>query len=638
MGRLSTVVAAAFVVSLVVPGTPASGQSSTARPAEPEMGPLARAGAGSIRGLVLDAHGLPLVGAMVSALGPTAAFALTDAGGRFTLRALPSGPYTVRVHLDGYLPSRRQMVEVRSAAPAMLSVALQVLQPNGSLEGRPVLAAGVLPVDFVSLPGAAAAGEAETSDNHSETAWRLRHLTRSVLKSTDATIVADAESPSEPAAPGSFLGRAADASSPLATALFDAFPFSGQVNFITTGSFDTASQLLTPGAFASRSVAYVALGAPVGRYGDWVVRGAFTQGDTASWFVAGSLAARQSARHRYAAGVSYSAQHLERSDPLAFASVTGGARSVGSAYGYDEWTLSRRVSVAYGLNYAWYDYMPDAGLISPRVAVTLSPIDHLRIRTAFARHETAPGAEEFLAASTGGQGLWLPPERSFSTLSGRDPFRAESTNHFAVAVERDVDAYVVGFRAFYQRVEDQAASLFAASPGAPVRGIGHYYVANVGDVETSGWAVSLSRPIAGPVRGSVDYALTTARWRPTVDESVIALWGAPLRRPESERFHDVTTSVETDIAQTATRVFVVYRFNSAFARQVDLNGGSGFDTRFDVQVSQSLPFLNFTSADWEVLVAVRNMFHQTDPERSVYDELLVIRPPKRIVGGVRVRF
>ena len=35
---------------------------------------------------------------------------------------------------------------------------------------------------------------------------------------------------------------------------------------------------------------------------------------------------------------------------------------------------------------------------------------------------------------------------------------------------------------------------------------------------------------------------------------------------------------------------------------------SGLDSRFDVQVRQSLPFLNFTQRRWEMLVAVRNFF------------------------------
>ena len=65
---------------------------------------------------------------MVSALGSTVAFVLTGRDGRFLFDALPAGAYTVRVHLDGFAPSVRRMVEVRpEAGPAIMSVALKAL-------------------------------------------------------------------------------------------------------------------------------------------------------------------------------------------------------------------------------------------------------------------------------------------------------------------------------------------------------------------------------------------------------------------------------------------------------------------------------------------------------------------------------
>ena len=39
-----------------------------------------------------------------------------------------------------------------------------------------------------------------------------------------------------------------------------------------------------------------------------------------------------------------------------------------------------------------------------------------------------------------------------------------------------------------------------------------------------------------------------------------------------------------------------------------------------------------------MLVAVRNMFRDDVLDASVYDELLVVRPPKRVVGGLTVKF
>ena len=62
------------------------------------------------------------------------------------------------------------------------------------------------------------------------------------------------------------------------------------------------------------------------------------------------------------------------------------------------------------------------------------------------------------------------------------------------------------------------------------------------------------------------------------------------------------------------------------------------DARFDVQVRQALPFMDFSNARWEMLVAVRNFFRETAADQSLYDELLVVHPPKRIVGGLTLKF
>jgi hypothetical protein len=48
--------------------------------------------------------------------------------------------------------------------------------------------------------------------------------------------------------------------------------------------------------------------------------------------------------------------------------------------------------------------------------------------------------------------------------------------------------------------------------------------------------------------------------------------------------------------------------------------------------------MNFRTSQWEMLVGVRNLFHDSLADASVYDELLVVRPPKRLVGGLTVKF
>jgi hypothetical protein len=107
----------------------------------------------------------------------------------------------------------------------------------------------------------------------------------------------------------------------------------------------------------------------------------------------------------------------------------------------------------------------------------------------------------------------------------------------------------------------------------------------------------------------------------------------------SEKVHDLQTSIEATIPQTSTRVSARYRMNTAFwSGEPDPYLRASPNTRFNLRVNQSLPFLRFSNADWEALVDIRNTFREMDVDSSVYDEALAIRAPKRIVGGLLVRF
>jgi len=219
----------------------------------------------------------------------------------------------------------------------------------------------------------------------------------------------------------------------------------------------------------------------------------------------------------------------------------------------------------------------------------------------------------------------------------------ERVRHYEVSIEQDLSAHhVLTFRTFVQHVADQQSTLFGSWTPFAVAGQTEqqYAVATAGDVSTRGWGVGVSNAITDRVRGSVFYALTESTWAAPRDGEVVAVLALPATRAgTSERLHDLTTQLETEIPGTETRVFVVYKINTGFARrESDAIVRPGLDMRFDVQVTQRLPFLDFTSAQWQVLFAVRNLFRDGGAENSVYDELLVVRPPKRIVGGVVVRF
>src|SRR5262249_46516010 len=113
----------------------------------------------------------------------------------------------------------------------------------------------------------------------------------------------------------------------------------------------------------------------------WSARAALTQGDIASWIVAGEYTTRAPSRHRYDLGASYSTQRYDGGNVLARRSVTDGSRNAGAIYGFDTFSIMPLVTVSYGGRIARYDYLDDRSLISPRVAVTLQPVQHFRIST-----------------------------------------------------------------------------------------------------------------------------------------------------------------------------------------------------------------------------------------------------------------
>ena len=591
-----------------------------------------------VSGQVVDEQNRPLAGAMVSALGAASAMTLTDASGRFALRELPPGDYSVRAHLDGFAASPRENVRLGStAAPgftlrmARLEVPVAMAGMTGMtgmtgmvepLAARPIVAAGFALPDAET---AAADPDAADDHSHSDTAWRLRHLSRSVLKDSANSVVV---APDEPARSDPMASRTTS----FASALFSDLPFSGEVNLLTSSAF--GSRELFSGAALPRGIAYLSIGAPVGA-GTWAARAAMSQGDLSSWVVAGSYLSRRDALHSYDVGLSYSTQQYQGGNPLALAALSDGSRNVGEVSVIDRWKPGPGVTFEYGGRYARYDYLRDPGLFSPSAALTLEPTSGTRLTAQLAQRMIAPGADEFLAPSLAGP--WLPPERTFSPLGGRD-LRVERARVLDVLFEHEfADAYVLGVRRFFQGITDQTVTLFGMNMPAGARSVGHYYVASAGGVETQGWGVRLGTAGTRRVRGSVEYSVAHGNWSPRGDLVLNRPWIVRLARPALENMHDVTASFWTDIQETATRIFVLYKVNTAFARPGASLAEAGADGRFDVQINQSLPFV-LGGTRWEVLVGVRNLFRDPANPASIYDELLVVSPPKRVVGGFLVRF
>jgi hypothetical protein len=544
--------------------------------------------------------------------------------------------------LSGFVASRPQVVDVRPSGRASSSLAMRRVGAADAESKVPVLAAGFgATADPPDAPGASPTPAAVTppDDDHGELAWRLRHTRRGVLKDATlpADVVASSSTPEHGFGAASLFGRASE-SARLASNLFAGTPFVGQLNLLTTGSFDTPQQLFA--ADFSHSTTYMSLGAPVGEHADWTARAALTQGDLSSWIVAGEYTTRAPARHRYDIGVSYSTQRYTGGNVATLRDVTDGSRNAGAIYGFDTFAVSPAVTLTYGTRYARYDYVEGGNLFSPRVALTLSPAPHFRVNTMVSSRATAPGAEEFMPRFEAG--VWLPPQRTFSSLVSGRGFESERTNHAEIELERDVAAATLSVRGFQQHVSDQIVTLFGIDLAGPPSAVGNYLLTNIGDVDASGLSAGVRAAFANRVHGSVDYTLTRARLNQVDGDNLgyLLVFAPSAIRSGVERIQDVAASIETEVPETSTRVVVLYRVSTAFAHPANAAAPQtpAVDTRFDVQVRQSLPFLDFSSAKWEMLVAVRNFFRDTAPDQSVYDELLVVRPPKRLVGGLTLKF
>ena len=590
---------------------------------------------GRISGTVNDDRGGPLPGAMISMLGVTMATTVADEAGRFSLDALPVGEYVLRAHMSGFAASPRQLVYI-GATPTVHRLQLRRLEGAVATAGKgPVDARSIVAAGF-GLPSGAQPDTADDKDDsadhpHSETAWRLRHIKRSILKNRNSGVVlADNEtSLPEP----SRFGRGFDPAAAFA-ASWTGLPFSGEVNLLTTGAAGPGALFTAVGV--PRGVAYLALGAKMSG-GEWAMRAAMSEGELSSWIVAGAFQSRPGA-HSYDFGASYSTQEYQGRNPVALAAVTDGSRNVGELYGVGRWAVAPWLTLEYGGRYAHHDYLEDRAMFSPRASVTVEPFRDVRVRATVAQRRLAPGAEEFLSPRAAGP--WLPPERTFAPLGGPgdlDVFRVERARSFDIGIEREFDhAYVFGVRRFHQNVDDQLVTLFGLDLPSGPRSVGHYYVASAGAVDAEGWAVKVSTLATGRVRGSLEYSRTTAHWISRGDMIAVHDLAPAAIRDASEELHDVTTSIETDIPETATRVFVLYKVNTGYTRGPDALG-PGLDGRFDVQVNQALP-LSIAGTKWEVLVGLRNLFRDPHQAGSVYDELLVVRPPTRVVGGVLVKF
>jgi len=552
---------------------------------------------GRVQGLVRDAAGQALGDTSVLAVGQTVVSVRTDVAGRFAL-SLPPGDYVLKATRVGYVSNYREPLRVQSATFVERNITL-TRQLDSPLES------------------------AVDDHAHTDLAWRLRHLPRTILR----------DAPVGTGDRGIAMGRpSVDGLSPLAAALGGS-DLRGQVNFMTTTVARPIAEWATPAALP-RSIAHLSLGAPVTGYGAWQIRAAIASGEGSAWNVLGEYASDPAHDHQVRLRMSYSAQGYTSTTQQLTAAVAE-ARTVAGVGGEDRWRLSQHVELEFGGRAERFDYLANPHLFSAHGGFNIQVAPRTFINAGVSRNMIAPGADEFLPPNDGGP--WLPAEQMFFPLNGRGLLRAEDVRHAEVTLAHRFGkgdyAPTVQVRRFWEQSVGQMATLFTVARQASR---GQYSVAQAGNVDLFGWGMGIGGQFSEHLSGRIEYSRVTSQWDTARRTRGLRTAAPSTLRPEREHVQDVTATLDASVPTLGTRMSLVYRTTNAFSTtdaSIPLPG-----SRFDLQVRQPLPYKPTSNSHVDVLFSIRNLFRDARGEAGWYDELLTVGPPIRMMGGIQVRF
>jgi hypothetical protein len=547
--------------------------------------PVAAADGGGVVGWVEDAKGMPVAGAMVSLFGRGlqggGLITLSDTTGRFMLPALPAGSYTLRALGDDGATTRR--VTVLPGRDSIFTLSFAPQPAGRDLEDV-----------LEKVPPA-----------ERELRWLLRHKKRSVLEASDAQPrTADASTP--------------QASSDLLGSLVPWVPeLGGAVEWTASSAVSTSSA--EEGARAASTPSLGALRLE-GRLADghWNLSGLLTDAESGTWRMAAEFAIEPAGGHQLRAGAGYGTWMLQ---PLTATRDWIDDRDVGAVFAHDRWQVSDRVAVGAGARYTYVGFLKDSNHVSPMAQVEYRLGTRTRLHASSSSRTLTPGGD-ILTLST----LATTPAMAMA-LMGNDVRPERILRHELGAEHRLGQGRLTAF-VFREGVRDRLLNVIDQQDARDLR------IFNGSGVVVRGLGVGFDGRFGEGINASVTY--TFGRSWPGSSEGLPH--GGALSPGEAD-FHDVVARGEAFVDATGTRVVAYYRVNALYAESDGLAGGGvQLNQRFDVQLMQVLPFLkSMTRAEWEVLVAFRNLFYETT-EAATLDEMAVVNPPTRVVGGISVRF
>ena len=558
--------------------------ASAARPAS-----AASPADGGLAGFVEDTRGVPVAGALISlfgrGIGGTGLVALSDSAGRFVLPAVPAGSYTLRALGAGHLPAPARHITVLPNREANYTVSLT---PVGDEKAAAVAEAKAQEEGKDDAPSLA------------ELRWLLRHKRRSVLETRGPEAVAATTDTTAP-----------EPSRLLASLVPD-----------LVGTVEVMANPVQSddGLESSKSYSVLRLKGRIAKAGQWSLGGLVAESESATWRMAAEFVLEPGGGHTVKAGTGYGTRPLRPFAPGERSPTRG--YGVGAAFLADEWQIADKVTTRLGGRFSYIGFLRDSNHFDPQLSVAVLGEDHSRITATVEARTLAPGGD-LLTLST----LATAPAVAFAFID--DSLRPERATRVELAVDQSFGPTNIGAHTFYEDVNHQLGNSYQGPRSART-----LHISDLGDTTVRGMGVSVARRFGGLMSGSVCYRFGRSSRGAPAGLSV----GPAAFAAEEGSFHDLATRLETSINETGTRVVAFYRLIHLSPDAERAPRGPLTNHRFDVQLSQGLPFVGrITRADWDLLVAVRNLFYETS-EGAVLDELAVTNPPTRVLGGISVRF
>jgi hypothetical protein len=538
----------------------------------------AAGGRGSIRGVVMDASGSPLIGAAVVVLAETEAAkvdkvvkrASTDGEGKFSAPGITPGRYRVKAEAEGF-----NAVELAAE-----------VKPNK-----------VTVFDSIFLRRTTALTDQTSLNIDSKYAARRA---RGSIFHYDETKHDATGSPADP--------------SPALTAR--STDLHGAVNVFGQTA---AGSKTDGGSFAG---ANFAVSEQIGKDANLVVSGQLGFGNGAPQSLRALATAHVGDRHRVSVAMGYGRFTFSRQS----ASPRLGQFSVSAT---DTWQVSGPVLIVYGLEVARFAERGSGTSILPRFGVALDAGSRTRVFAAL-----VPGS----SSDTQSKVNLESGEIEFSdpkpvAISGGTP-AIERSYRLEFGGEQILsDKSSLEMMAFFDTVSGHGVGLLAvpneASQGDPM------LRAEEQSGRTRGLRVVYHRHISKVIDGSVGYAFGEGQ---QLDRRGIT---TPGNLFSNALFHVVSAKLDANFVTTGTKVSTVLRLSPGQAMfAIDPFQGqiSTYDPNLSLSLTQELPSLSFIPGQWAAVVDLRNLLDQQASVTDDRQELVASRFHRLVRIGLALRF